>query len=168
MKYIFGLIVSLGMLIGITYSAPTSDEETLKNLEMESSKYSNYTQKDADFLKGIMGPEFVILFPQGTLSVLTPSNVDKEFSKNNAAEPDGKYIWVFSDVKARVFRDVGIVSYKQNTTGTGFKNPDYNISIEMSVVDTWQKQSGKWKLLSSANVSRHQLPESLYKTQPIP
>jgi hypothetical protein len=111
------------MLIGITYSAPTSDEETLKNLEMESSKYSNSTQKDADFLKGIMGPEFVILYPQGTSSVLTPSNVDKEFSKYNAAEPDGKYIWVYSDVKARVFGDVGIVSYKQKVPGLDSKIP---------------------------------------------
>jgi ketosteroid isomerase-like protein len=135
---------------------------------MEWSKYSNNTQKDADFLKGIMGSEFVTLFPQGALSVLTPSNIDGQFSKYNAAEPDGKYVYVYSDIKARVFGDVGIVTYQQKSTGTGFKNPDYNISIEMSVVDTWQKQSGKWKVLSSANVSRHQLPEAVYKIQPIP
>jgi ketosteroid isomerase-like protein len=156
------------MFIGITHSAPASDEETLKNLEMEWSKYSNNTPKDADFLKGIMGPEFVTLFPHGAISVVTPSNVDAEFSKFNAAEPDGKFVYVYTDVKARVFGDVGIVTYKQKSTGTGFKNPDYNISIETSVVDTWQKQSGKWKVLSSANVPRHQLPQALYKTQPIP
>jgi hypothetical protein len=86
MKYLLGLVVSLGMFIGITHSAPASDEETLKNLEIEWSKYSNNTPKDADFLKGIMGPEFVTLFPQGALSVVTPSNVDAEFAKFNAAE----------------------------------------------------------------------------------
>jgi ketosteroid isomerase-like protein len=168
MKLLIGLIVSLGMFIGFSYAVPTSDEETLQNLEMEWSKYSNATQKDADFLKSIMGPEFVTLYPQGALTILTPANVNEAFSKSNAAEPDGKFTYVYTDVKARVFGDVGIVTYKQKTTATGFKNSDLNTSIEMMVVDTWQKQSGKWKVLSSANVPRHQLPESLYKIQPIP
>jgi len=33
---------------------------------------------------------------------------------------------------------------------------------EMSVVDTWQKESGKWKVLVTANVSRHPIPPEQY------
>jgi ketosteroid isomerase-like protein len=169
MKCLVGLLISLGLLVGIrTYSAPPSDEEALVALEQEWSKYSNFTQKDADYLKTIMGKQFITLFPQGTLSILTKENIDAWFSKANADNPEGKAAYISTNIVPHVFGDVALVTYKQKSTATGFKNPDYNVSIEMSVVDTWQKQSGKWKVLCSANASKHPLPPIFYKMQPIP
>src|SRR6266699_6289216 len=51
--------------------------------------------------------------------------------------------------------------------GYGFKNPDFNSTILMSVADTWQKQSGKWKALCSANVPRQPLPNEVPLCEPL-
>jgi ketosteroid isomerase-like protein len=169
MKYLTGLLLSLGLLFGIrTYSAPPSDEETLISLEKEWSQHSNVTQQDADYLKSVIGKEFITIFPQGTSSILTPSTVDADFAKVRAENPEGKWVFEYSDIKPHVSGDVAVVTYNQKTTGTGFKNPDYNSVMLTSVADTWQKQSGKWKALCSANVPRQPLPKGVYTSQPTP
>ena len=163
MKCCLGLFVLLGLLTGVlARSTPPSDEETLKNLELEWSKCSNYTQKDADCFKGVMGPQLVIVYPTGFLAEVTKDNIDGIYSKVLAENPKGKSSYEYSDIKVRVFGDTGIVTYSQKTTSAGYSDPKMNGSLEMSVVDTWQKQSGKWKVLVSANVSRHSIPPEQY------
>src|SRR5262249_60124701 len=122
MKSILGLLVSLGLVFAIkTYSAPPSDEETLVALEKEWSKYSNFTQKDADYMKGVIGPQFITIFPQGVSSTVTPSTIEADFAKSRAENPDGKFVFEYSDIKAHVFGDTAVVTYNQKTTATGFK-----------------------------------------------
>jgi ketosteroid isomerase-like protein len=169
MKKLIGLLVFLGLLVGVrTFSAPPNDEENLINLEKEWSQHSNFTQQDADYVKSMIGKEFLIIFPQGESSTLTPSTVDAEFAKARAADPVGKMVFEYSDIKPHVSGDVAVVTYNQKTTGTGFKNPDLNPTSLTSVADTWQKQSGKWKALCSANVPRQPLPKGVYTSQPTP
>ena len=169
MKKLVGLLVFLGLLIGIrTFSAPPNDEENLINLEKEWSQHSNFTQQDADYTRSVIGKEYVIIFPEGSSSTLTPSTVDAEFAKARAENPEGKWVFEYSNIKPHVSGDVAVVTYNQKTTGTGFKNPDFNSTILMSVADTWQKQSGKWKALCSANVPRQPLPKGVYTSQPTP
>lgn len=164
MKFCLVLTVSLGLLTGFFLrSTPPSDEETLKNLELERSKCSNYTQKDADCFKAIMGPNLVIVDPLGGVTEYTKENIDGIYSKIHAENPNAKSTFEYSGISARVFGDTGIVTYKQKTTSAGYSNPQFNLTIEMPVVDTWHKESGKWKALVSANVSRHSIPAELYK-----
>jgi hypothetical protein len=166
MKKLVGLLVFVGLLVGIrTFSAPPNDEENLINVEKEWSQHSNFTQQDADYVKLVIGKEFLIIFPQGESSTLTPST---EFAKARAGDPVGKMVFEYSDIKPHVSGDVAVVTYNQKTTGTGFKNPDFNSTFLTSVADTWQKQSGKWKALCSANVPRQPLPKGVYTSQPTP
>jgi hypothetical protein len=61
-----------------------------------------------------------------------------------------------------VYGDVGIVLYQQKTTATGYSDPKMNVELETSVVDTWQKAGGKWKVLVTANVSKHAMRPDKY------
>lgn len=167
MKFYLGLVAFLGLFTGVlTRSTPPSDEETLKNLELEWSKCSNYTQKDADCFKNVMGPKLVVISPNGLLIEFTKNNIDAIYSKWLAENPNAKNVYDYSDIKVSVFGDTAIVTYSQKTTMVGYSNPKFNGSVEMSVVDTWQKESGKWKVLVSANVSRHPMPPEVYQSTP--
>jgi hypothetical protein len=163
MKYFAGLLVSLGILFVVsTQSSPSSDEETLKNLELGWSKCANYTQKDADCFKRVIGPRLVVIQPNGMKQELTKDNIDEEYKKIYAANPKGKSVYEFSDIVAKVYGDVGIVTYDQKAVMKDYSDQKMNNDWEMSVVDTWQKIGGEWKVLVTANVSKRFVPSDKY------
>ena len=81
-----------------------------------------------------------------------------------AANPDAKASTEIRDIKARISGDTATVTYGGTYTSSGFKDPNANVpGARFVVVDTWQKQSGKWKLISSAAVSTEPIPAEAYK-----
>ena len=160
------LLISLFTLVICTrtLSMPTSDEETLKNLEMEAAKHSGFSDADVAFQKSILGPRVVSIDPLGHIYDQSPADYEKMIVGIRTANPDAKASTDIHDVKVRISGDTATVTYGGTYTASGFKDPNANVpGAHFVVVDTWQKQSGKWKLISGAAVSTEPIPAEAYK-----
>ena len=160
------LMISLFALVICTRtsSMPTSDEETLKNLEMEAAKHSGFSDADVAFQKSILGPRVISIDPLGHVYDQSPADYEKMMAGIKTANPDAKAGTDIHDIKVRISGDTATVTYGGTYTSSGFKDPNSNITgAHFVVVDTWQKQSGKWKLISSAAVSTAPIPAEAYK-----
>jgi ketosteroid isomerase-like protein len=161
------LLISLFSLVicSRTLSRPTSDEETLKNLEMESAKHPGYSESDITFQKTIMGAHFIFIDPLGHTYDQTPADYEKMAVGIRTTNPDATVKMEIKDVKVRISGDTATVTYGGTYTATGFKDPNANVpGAHFVAVDTWQKQSGKWKFLAGATVSIEPIPADAYKT----
>ena len=79
--------------------------------------------------------------------------------------PDATVKIEIKDIKVRISGDTATVTYGGTFTATGFKDPNANVpGAHFVAVDTWQKQSGKWKFLAGAAVSTEPIPADAYKT----
>jgi hypothetical protein len=148
-----------------TLSKPQSDEETLKNLEMDSAKHAGFGESDVAFQKSILGTRSISIDPLGHVYDQTPADMEKMVVGIRTANPDAKAKIDVSDIKVRISGDTATVWYSGTYTATGFKVPNANVpGAHFVAIDTWQKQSGKWKLLGGAAVSTEPIPPEAYKT----
>jgi hypothetical protein len=164
------LLISLFTLVicSRTLSRPTSDEETLKNLEMEAAKHPGYGESDVAFQKTIMGAHFIFIDPLGHTYDQTPADYEKMAVGIRTTNPDATVKIEIKDIKVRISGDTATVTYGGIYTATGFKDPNANVpGAHFVAVDTWQKQSGKWKFLAGAAVSTEPIPAEAYKA-PVP
>jgi ketosteroid isomerase-like protein len=160
------LLISLFTLVicSRTLSRPTSDEETLKNLEMEAAKHPGYSESDVTFQKTIMGAHFIFIDPLGHTYDQTPADYEKMAVGIRTKNPDATVKTEINDIKVRISGDTATVTYGGTYTATGFKDPNANVpGAHFVAVDTWQKQSGKWKFLAGAVVSTEPIPAEAYK-----
>ena len=157
---IFALVVCVR-----TSSKPPSDEETLKNLEMEAAKHSGFSDADIAFQKGIIGTRIIYIDPLGHVYDQTPADFEKVVVGTRTSNPDAKASTEIHDIKVSISGDTAIVTSRQISTLSGLKDPNANISAGHYVaIDTWQKQSGKWKFLGGSLVSTEPIPSAAYKT----
>ena len=160
------LIISLFTFVICTRtsSMPTSDEETLKNLEMEAAKHSGFSDADVAFQKSILGPRVVSIDPLGHVYDQSQADYEKMIVGIRTANPDAKASTDIHDVKVRISGDTATVTYAGTYTASGFKDPNANVpGAHFVSIDTWQKQSGKWKLIAGAAVSTEPIPAEAYK-----
>jgi len=160
------LLISLFTLVICTRtsSMPTSDEETLKNLEMEAAKHSGFSDADVAFQKSILGPRVVSIDPLGHVYDQSQADYEKMIVGIRTANPDAKASTDIHDVKVRISGDTATVAYAGTYTSSGFKDPNANVpGAHFVSIDTWQKQSGKWKLIAGAAVSTEPIPAEAYK-----
>ncbi len=151
-----------------TSSKPPSDEETLKNLEMEGAKHSGFSDADVAFQKGLVGTRLISIDPLGHVYDMTPTSMEKIVVALRTANPDAKVSSEIHDIKVSISGDTAVVTYGGTYTSSGFKDPNANISAGHFVtVDTWQKQSGKWKLIAGATVSTDPIPAEAYKVPAV-
>jgi hypothetical protein len=160
------LILLVGLLLSTrTFSKPQSDEETIKNLEMEGSKHAGFGDSDVAFQKTIMGSHETFIDPLGHVYDQTPADMEKMVVGIRTANPDAKATIEISDVKVRISGDTATALYHGTYTTTGFKEPNANVpGAHFVTLDTWQKQSGKWKIIGGAAVSTEPIPAEAYKT----
>ena len=148
-----------------TLSKPQSDEETIKNLEMEAAKHAGFGDSDVAFQKTIMGPHGTFIDPLGHVYDQTPADYEKMVVGMRTANPDAKATVEISDIKVRISGDTATALYHGTYTATGFKDPNANVpGAHFVTIDTWQKQSGKWKIIGGAAVSTGPIPAEAYKT----
>lgn len=160
------LVISLFTLVICTRtsSMPASDEETLKNLEMEAAKHSGFGEADVAFQKSIQGLRVITVDPLGHVYDQSPGDYERMIVGIRTANPDAKANTDIHDIKVRISNDTAIVTFRATYTASGFKDPNANVpGAHFVVVDTWQKQSGKWKLISGAAVSTEPIPAEAYK-----
>ena len=160
------LLISLFTLVICTRtsSMPTSDEEALKNLEMEAAKHSGFSDADVAFQKSILGPRVVSIDPLGHVYDQSQADYEKMIVGIRTANPDAKASTDIHDVKVRISGDTATVTYAGTYTASGFKDPNANVpGAHFVSIDTWQKQSGKWKLIAGAAVSTEPIPAEAYK-----
>ena len=160
------LLISLFalMISTRTSSTPTSDEETLKNLEMDAAKHSGFGEADVAFQKSIQGPRVISVDPFGHIYDQTPADYEKMIVGMRTANPEAKATTDIHDIKVRISGDTATVTFHGTYTASGFKDPNANVpGAHFVVVDTWQKQSGKWKLIAGAAVSTEPIPAEAYK-----
>src|ERR1700719_4186391 len=107
------LLISLFTLVicGPTLSRPTSDEETLKNLEMESAKHPGYGESDIAFQKTIMGAHFIFIDPLGHTYDHTPADYEKMMTGMRTGNPDANVKMEISGIKVRISGDTATVTY---------------------------------------------------------
>ena len=163
------LLISLFTLVICTRtsSKPPSDEETLKNLEMEAAKHLGFSDADAAFQKSILGAHVISVDPLGHVYDQTPADSEKMILATRTGNPDAKASSEIQNIKIRISGDTAAVTFDGTYTSTGFKDPIANVpGAHFVVVDTWQKQSGKWKLIAGAAVSTGPIPAEAYKTPP--
>jgi ketosteroid isomerase-like protein len=161
------LLVSLLTLVVCTrtLSRPTSDEETVKNLEIEWAKHSGLGESDIAFQKTIMGDHLVFIDPIGHIYDQTPADFEKITVEMRTKNPDAKVTNEINDIKVRVSGNIATATHGGTYTATGFKDPNANVPGAHYVsVDTWQKQSGKWKVIAGAAVTTEPIPAEAYKT----
>jgi hypothetical protein len=148
-----------------TLSHPASDDETVKNLEMESSKHPGFSDADIAFQKSLMSEKVTFVDPLGHVYEQSPADFEKVNKEMRAANPDGKISVELSDVKVRVSGDTATALIHGTYTASGMKDPNQNVpGAKYIAFDTWQKQSGKWKQLGGAAVSTTPIPAEAYKT----
>jgi ketosteroid isomerase-like protein len=152
-----------------TSSQSTSDEETLKKLEIEGATHAGTSDADIAFGKKIEGEHVVSVDPLGHVSDQTPADVEKMSLGMRKADPDVKASIEIHEIKVRISGDTAIVTYAGTYNATGHKDARYDVpNAKFVAVDTWQKQSGKWKLLAQAIVATDPIPSDVYKLPPPP
>jgi ketosteroid isomerase-like protein len=153
------------VLCARTMSHPQSDDATVKNLEMESAKHSSYSDADIAFQKSIMSEHITYVDPLGHIYEQSPADFEKVMKEVRAANPDAKISVDLAEVKVRVAGDTATALLHGTYTSSGMKNPNENVpGAKYVALDTWQKQSGKWKELGGASVSTGPIPAEAYKT----
>jgi len=169
-RLFFSVLISVFTLVICvrTLSKPPSDEETIKNLEMEGAKHSGFSDADIAFWKGVSGTRVMYIDPLGHVYDQTPADFEKMMVGTRTSNPDAKVGDEISDIKVSISGDTAIVTSRQTYTSSGFKDPIDNVSGgHYAAIDTWQKQSGKWKLLAASSVSTEPIPPAAYK-KPAP
>jgi hypothetical protein len=147
-----------------TWSKPRSDEETLKNLELETAKHVGFSDADIAFQKEVFGPHVMSIDPLGHVYDQTAADVEKMDISTRTANPDARATIEIHDMKVHISGDTATVTYGGTYTSSGFKDPNANVpGAHFVAVDTWQKQSGKWRILASAAVSTEPIPAEAYK-----
>jgi ketosteroid isomerase-like protein len=148
-----------------TMSKPSSDEETLKNLEIEWAKHSNGTDADMAFQNGVVAPMSTSVDVFGIIRDQSPADLQKLTTDAKAANPNATTSFEIKDIKVRVYGDTAVVTYDSTFTSSGMKDKNLNVTGAQSVsVDTWQKRTGKWKYIAGANVSKQPIPPEVYKS----
>jgi ketosteroid isomerase-like protein len=152
-----------------TSSQSTSDEETLKKLELEGATHAGTSDADIAFGKKVNSERVMTVDPLGHVSDLTPGDVEKMSVGMRKADPDVKTSIEIHDIKIRISGDTAIVTYAGTYNATGHKDARYDVpNAKFVAVDTWQKQLGKWKILAQAFVSADPIPGDVYKLPPPP
>jgi ketosteroid isomerase-like protein len=169
-KRIFFLILSLLILAISTtrvWSQSTSDEETLKKLEVDGAKHGGTSDADITFEKSISADHLVSIDPLGHVADQTPADFEKMELGMRKADPDVKVTMEIHDIKVRISGDTAIVTYSGTYNATGHKDARYDVpNAKFVAADTWQKQSGKWKMLAGVAVSTEPIPSDAYKLPP--
>jgi hypothetical protein len=145
------LCLSLLMVIcpTLTSSQSTSDEETLKKLEIEGAKHAGTSDADIAFGKKVSSEHVVTVDPLGHVSDQTPADVEKMTLGIRKADPDIKASIEIQDIKVRISGDTAIVTYSGTYNATGHKDARYDVpNAKFVAVDTWQSnlESGKFWL----------------------
>jgi|ERR1700746_1842845 len=152
-----------------TSSQSTSDEETLKKLEMERVKHAGNSDADIAFGKSIIAERLVTVDALGHVTDQTPGEFEKTSLGMRKADPDVKLSAEMQDIKVRISGDTAIVMSTVTYSETGHKDSRYDVSTaKIAVVDTWQKRAGHWKLLAQAFVATDSIPAEYYKLPPSP
>lgn len=152
-----------------TSSQSTSDEETLKKLELEGATHAGTSDADIAFGKKVNSERVMTVDPLGHVSDLTPGDVEKMSVGMRKADPDVKTSIEIHDIKIRISGDTAIVTYAGTYNATRHKDARYDVpNAKFVAVDTWQKQLGKWKILAQAFVSTDPIPGDVYKLPPPP
>ncbi|GAC1667913.1 MAG: hypothetical protein NVS9B4_23780 [Candidatus Acidiferrum sp.] len=132
---------------------------------MEAASHLGFADSDVAFQKSILAGHCLSIDPLGRVYDQTPADFEKMIVGIRTANPDAKAKADISDIKVRISGDTATVSYVGTYTATGFKDPNENVpGAHFVAVDTWQKQSGKWKLIADAAVSTEPIPAVAYKT----
>ena len=169
-KRTFFLMLSLLILaIGATrvWSQSTSDEETLKKLELNGAKHGGTSDADIAFAKGIISAHVVSIDPLGHVADQTPADFEKMELGMRKTDPDVKVTMEIHDINVRISGDTAIVTYSGTYNATGHKDARYDVpNAKFVAADTWQKQSGQWKMLAGIAVSTEPIPSDAYKLPP--
>jgi ketosteroid isomerase-like protein len=97
----------------------------------------------------------------------TPEDLEKMELGMRKSDPDVKVTLEIHDIKVRISGDTAIVTYAGTYNATGHKDARYDVpNAKFVAADTWQKQSGKWKLLAGVAVSTEPIPSSAYALPP--
>jgi ketosteroid isomerase-like protein len=173
MKQLLSLLCLPLLLVMIcptqTLSQSASDEETLKKLEIEGAKHAGTSDADIAFGKKVNSEHVVTVDPLGHVSDQTPGDVEKMTVGIRKADPDIKASIEIQDIKVRISGDTAIVTYSGTYNATGHKDARYDVpNAKFVAVDTWQKQSGKWKILAQTFVATEPIPSEVYKLPPPP
>jgi ketosteroid isomerase-like protein len=152
-----------------TSSQSTSDEEALKKMELEGAKHAGMNDADIAYVKNVNAAHVVTVDPLGHVSDQTPGDVEKMSVGMRKADPGVKASVEIQDIKVRISGDTAIVTYSGTYNATGHKDARYDVpNAKFVAVDTWQKQSGKWKVLAQAFVATEPIPSDVYKLPPAP
>jgi ketosteroid isomerase-like protein len=166
---LFLLLLMLGTCATRASAQSSSDEETLKKLEMEGAKHAGTSDADIAFAKSVSAEHVVSADPLGHVTDMTPADAEKMTVGMRKADPDVKATVEIQDIKIRISGDTAIVSYSGTYNATGHKDARYDVpNAKFVAIDTWQKQGGKWKILAQAFVSTDPIPGEVYKLPPPP
>jgi ketosteroid isomerase-like protein len=146
----------------------TSDEETLKKLEIERAKHAGMSDADIAFGKSIYAEQVVTVHALGHVIDQTPGDIEKMSLGIRKADPDVKASAEIQDIKVRISGDTAIVTASVTYNETGHKDARYDQgpNAKFVALDTWQKRSGQWKLLAQAFVATGPIPAEVYKLPP--
>jgi hypothetical protein len=144
-------VVVAGVVAARPAPAP-SDEETLKNLELEWYKVAFVSDAHIAFAKANFASRTILVTPPGQIDDQTIAEVEKDALEFRAAHPDAKVTSVIRDIVVHLYGDTAIVTYSSTMTFSGFKPPAMSGTFQGVRMDTWQKQSGKWKFVAGASV----------------
>src|SRR5580704_8786717 len=171
-KRTFFLMLSLLILaIGTARVWPqsTSDEETLKKLELDAAKHGGTSDADIAFEKSISSAHVESIDPLGHVLDQTPEELEKMELGMRKTDPDVKVTLEIHDIKVRISGETAIVTYSGTYNATGHKDARYDVpNAKFVAADTWQKKSGQWKILAQAFVATDQIPSEAYKLPPPP
>jgi hypothetical protein len=101
--------------------------------------------------------------PLGHVYDHSPADPEKTMIGTRTSNPDAKASNEIQDIKVSISGDTAIVTCRSTYKSSGFIDPNANISAGCYVeIETWQKQSGKWKILAGAAVSSEPIPPEAY------
>jgi hypothetical protein len=139
MHRLFSLVLVFALVTCIrTSSKPPSDEDTLKNLEMEAARNVGFSDADIAFQKGILGSRVIGIDYLGHINDRTPDAFERLIVGIRKLNPDAKASVDMSNIKVVISGDTAVVTYRGTSTASGFRDPNQNISSKHYVsLDIW-------------------------------
>jgi hypothetical protein len=100
MHRLFSLVLVFALVTCIrTSSKPPSDEDTLKNLEMEAARNVGFSDADIAFQKGILGSRVIGIDYLGHINDRTPDAFERLIIGIRKLNPDAKASVDMSNIK---------------------------------------------------------------------
>jgi Domain of unknown function (DUF4440) len=161
-------VLATSSLTSVAYcQSSNKDEQTILSYMQQIPEHAGKADAASKaFWEKLNGAHSTNIEPNGQLEDYTATDTGSMLDQLAKESPEMKVSASFKDTKVRVYGDTAIVTYLQDLTVSGMKDDRLNGTTKSRCLDTWQRQSGQWKVIATTNTPVEPLGSDKYKMTP--